>query len=82
MRQAQTVNSSAYVEQRTARAAARIPALGHSEAAEMGTAELERFLALIELFSPDDWEKPTTCTAWDVREMVAHVAGAAASFAR
>jgi uncharacterized protein (TIGR03083 family) len=62
--------------------AARVPALGHAEAAAMATVELDRFLALLERLAPDDWAKPTVCTDWDVREVTAHVAGAAASYAR
>jgi uncharacterized protein (TIGR03083 family) len=30
----------------------------------------------------EDWTRPTDCSAWDVREMVAHLAGAAESTAR
>ena len=30
----------------------------------------------------DEWQRPTDCTAWDVRQMVAHLVGAAESNAR
>jgi uncharacterized protein (TIGR03083 family) len=43
--------------------------------------ELERFLALVTSLSTDDWEKPTVCPLWNVRQILAHVTGAAASFA-
>jgi uncharacterized protein (TIGR03083 family) len=66
----------------TAQDAASIPPLAHREAASMAKIELERFLALLEKLSDDDWNKPTVCTLWNVRQMVAHVAGAAASYAR
>src|SRR5690349_5668887 len=59
-----------------------IPPLSHSEAMGMATLELERFLALVTAFSDDEWEKPTACTLWNVRQILAHVTGAAASYAR
>jgi len=43
---------------------------------------LERFLALVTALSDDEWEKPTACTLWNVRQILAHVTGAAASYAR
>jgi uncharacterized protein (TIGR03083 family) len=58
-----------------------IPPLTHSEAAAMARLELERFLALATSLSDDDWEKPTICPLWNVRQILAHVTGAAASHA-
>lgn len=66
----------------TAQDAASIPPLAHTEAARMATVELDRFLMLLESLSPDDWNKSTACALWNLRQMVAHVAGAAASYAR
>ena len=59
-----------------------IPTLSHREAMGMATLELERFLALVTSLPEDAWEKPTACTRWNVRHMLAHVTGAAASYAR
>lgn len=59
-----------------------IPPLSHREAMSMATLELEHFLALVTSLSEDDWEKPTACPRWNVRQMLAHVTGAAASYAR
>jgi uncharacterized protein (TIGR03083 family) len=59
-----------------------IPPLSHREAMGMATLELERFLALVTSLSEDEWEKPTACPQWNVRQMLAHVTGAAASYAR
>jgi uncharacterized protein (TIGR03083 family) len=59
-----------------------IPPLSHHAAMGMATIELERFLALVTSLSEDDWEKPTACPRWNVRQMLAHVTGAAASYAR
>jgi len=58
-----------------------IPALAHDEAAALATTELGRFLALLDVLSPEDWARPTACPRWDVRQVVAHVAGAAAAYA-
>lgn len=58
-----------------------IPALTHQEARALATLELERFLALVTALSPEDWEKPTVCPLWNVQQMLAHVTGAAASYA-
>jgi len=62
--------------------AASIPSLLHPEAAEMAAVELERFLTLMESLAPVDWDQPTACPLWNVRQVVAHVIGAAASYAR
>lgn len=59
-----------------------IPPLTHREAAAMASAELERFLTLVESLESDDWEKPTACPLWNVRQILAHVTGSAASYAR
>lgn len=56
--------------------ASQITALDHAEAGRMAYAELDRFLALVESLSGDDWQQPTDCTAWSVRDMLAHQAGA------
>ena len=58
-----------------------IPALAHDEAGMMAREELQRFLALVETLSGDDWEQPTDCTEWNVRDILAHQAGAYAGFA-
>ena len=62
--------------------AASIPSLMHIEAAEMAAVELECFHACLEALAPADWDQPTACTLWNVRQVVAHVTGAAASYAR
>jgi uncharacterized protein (TIGR03083 family) len=75
-------NNQDIIETSALEMARRIPSLTHHEAAEMALAELERFLALVESLGSDDWEKPTVCPLWNVRQILAHVTGAAASFAR
>ncbi len=54
--------------------ASRIPALTHEEALRMSTEELGRFLALIESLSDEDWNQPTACSLWSVKDIVAHQA--------
>lgn len=53
-----------------------IAPLAHAEASLLAGAVFERFLALLETLAPDDWERPTYCSEWTVRDMVAHQAGA------
>lgn len=55
--------------------------LNHKEAGLMARVELERFIALLETLTEDDWLKPTYCTLWNVHQMVSHQVGAYAGFA-
>jgi uncharacterized protein (TIGR03083 family) len=61
--------------------AAAVPPLGHDEATSLASEERARFLALLESLSPEDWERPTMCDRWNVRQVVSHVVGAAAGYA-
>lgn len=56
--------------------ASQIPPLTHPEAGVLAREELSRFLAVVEALSGDDWHQPTDCTAWTVRDILAHQAGA------
>ena len=56
-----------------------IPRIGHAEAMRIAAAENAKFAALLRSLEPDDWAKPTDCALWDVRALVAHVVGSAAS---
>lgn len=58
--------------------AADIPKLTHAEAGPLSQTAYERLLPVLESLSGDDWEQPTYCTAWTVRQMVAHLAGGVA----
>ncbi|HMQ30986.1 MAG TPA: maleylpyruvate isomerase family mycothiol-dependent enzyme [Chloroflexaceae bacterium] len=61
-----------------------IAPLGHAEAGALARVELGRFLALLESLGPEEWERRTMCSAWSVRDILAHQAGAysaGASFA-
>ena len=81
MQQAHRIDHQVSVEYPSYPEAASIPSLAHTEAAEMATVELERFLACAEALAPADWEQATACPLWNVRQMVAHVTGAAAAYA-
>ncbi len=54
------------------------PARAH----DVALGELEAFLALLRDLGPDDWQRPTDCTGWSVRDVVAHVTGAMEDGAR
>ena len=59
--------------------AVRVPYVTADEAFTLLRTELERFLALIETLDPADWARPTACTLWTARDMLAHQAGGYAS---
>lgn len=56
-----------------------IPYVTADEAYSLLTTQLNRLLALLDTLGPVDWETPTACTLWNVRQMVAHQAGGYAS---
>lgn len=45
------------------------------DAMPMARAEREGFAALLEGLTPQQWESPTLCKGWRVRDVVAHVIG-------
>lgn len=59
----------------TTKALRRRPALEHDVAMRLAATEYQRVLEL--LTEIEDWQAPTECTAWDVRELVAHMVGMA-----
>lgn len=59
--------------------AAQIPYPNAEEAYQLLQVAFQRLLDLLEQLKAADWSKPTACTAWNVREMVAHQAGGYAS---
>ena len=50
-----------------------IKASGHGAYAKEAT----HFAAQLRLLGPGDWDRPTDCPAWDVRQLAAHVLGMA-----
>jgi uncharacterized protein (TIGR03083 family) len=49
--------------------------LDHHQSMQVGGVEYQRFIELIHSLSPDDWNRPTDCTDWDVKAVVAHNLG-------
>jgi uncharacterized protein (TIGR03083 family) len=43
----------------------------------LATTEYERLLALLRDLTEADWDRPTACVGWSVRDMVAHLLGTA-----
>jgi uncharacterized protein (TIGR03083 family) len=66
---------NAVISTSTIASAELIPYTNADEAHRLMTTALSRFLNLIESLDPEDWSKPTACTAWNVHDMVAHQAG-------
>jgi uncharacterized protein (TIGR03083 family) len=56
-----------------------IPDTHADEVHQLLETAFERFMRLIESLDPQDWSKPTACTAWNVHDMAAHQAGGYAS---
>lgn len=54
--------------------ASAIAKLSRAEVIPLAREELSRFLNLIESLTPADWDKPTECSLWMVKDIVAHQA--------
>lgn len=53
----------------------RLSGLDHSTAMHLAATEYDRWAVLAGQIAPDEWQRPTDCAAWDVRQLVAHVVG-------
>ena len=49
--------------------------INRPEARVLAEEEFVRFADLVASLTPDEWERPTDCTEWDVRKMALHVLG-------
>jgi uncharacterized protein (TIGR03083 family) len=58
-----------------------IPPIGRTEAADLGRAEYRRFVEMLCSLSPADWDRPTDCTRWTVKDVAAHIVGETDAFA-
>jgi uncharacterized protein (TIGR03083 family) len=56
-----------------------ITRIGHDEAMQITAVENDKLANLLSLMTPEQWGTQTECTRWDVRAMVAHLVGSAAS---
>ncbi len=59
--------------------AADINTVTNDEAYSLMKTALDRLIALVETLETDDWNKPTACVEWSIRDMIAHQAGGFAS---
>ncbi len=53
------------------------PAIERPTAMRLAKTEYERVIEAVGALRPEDWSRPTDCPAWDVRQLVAHIAGMA-----
>jgi uncharacterized protein (TIGR03083 family) len=56
------------------------PAIERPTALRLAETEYQRVIDAVDALQSEDWTQPTDCTAWDVRQMVAHIAGQANLF--
>lgn len=57
----------------------QIAAIGHDEAMRLTEAENARFLTLLRGLSAEQWQAPTDCTGWSVRDVTVHLVASAHS---
>ncbi|MEP6560307.1 MAG: maleylpyruvate isomerase family mycothiol-dependent enzyme [Nakamurella sp.] len=53
--------------------------IGHDEAMAITAVENQRFADLLRRLGGGEWTLPTDCPLWDVKDVVAHIVGSAAS---
>ena len=53
------------------------PAIERPAAMRLAETEYQRVTEAVDALQPEDWTRPTDCTKWDVRQVVAHIAGMA-----
>ena len=51
------------------------PAIERPTAMRLAETEYQRVADAVDALRPEDWTRPTDCTAWDVRQLVAHIVG-------
>ena len=54
-----------------------IPAIGHGEAMRLTEVENARLLDQLRGLTPAQWQMPTDCTGWTVRDVAVHLVGSA-----
>ena len=62
---------------RTLRRAGHIPPIGHAEAMRLTEAENARLLAQLRSLTDEQWQAPTDCTGWTVRDVAVHLIASA-----
>ena len=56
------------------------PGIERPTAMRLAETEYRRVSDAVDALRPQDWTRPTDCTEWDVRQLVAHIAGQANLF--
>ena len=56
------------------------PGIERPTAIRLAETEYQRVTDAVDALRPEDWTRPTDCTEWDVRQLVAHIAGQANLF--
>jgi uncharacterized protein (TIGR03083 family) len=56
------------------------PGIERPTAMRLAETEYQRVTDAVDALRPEDWTRPTDCTEWDVRQLVAHIAGQANLF--
>jgi len=56
------------------------PAIERPTAMRLAQTEYQRVTDAVDALQFEDWTRPTDCTEWDVRQLVAHIAGQANLF--
>ena len=62
-------------------AATDVPPIEHREAMVLAETAYGRFADVVEGLTEEDWDRPTDCDGWSVRDLVGHVVGAMQSAA-
>jgi len=53
------------------------PGLDHKTAMRVAATEYDRMAEVLAELKPEDWARPTVCSAWDVRQLGCHMVGMA-----
>jgi uncharacterized protein (TIGR03083 family) len=53
------------------------PSIERPTAMRLAQTEYQRVTDAVDALLPEEWTRPTDCTEWDVRQLVAHIAGMA-----
>jgi len=56
------------------------PGIERPTAMRLAETEYQRVTDAVDALRPEDWTRPTDCTEWDVRQLVAHITGQANLF--
>ena len=51
------------------------PVIDRPTSMRLAAAEYDRVASAVDALADEDWTLPTDCTAWDVRQLVAHLVG-------